>query len=437
MTRTAASHSSADDWQDAQQGPQLQPNPAPHRRARHHPLLTATLANAAAPLLAIIVSPVLSRELGPTGRGEYASLTTFCTVFGVLGTLGLQDAFARFVAHGQLTPRSATKLSLLSILPIGAACCLFALLAAQVLYARSEATRAHLLWLLPLLPLQILVNLSLGIASGANDQRSVNRIRIATASMRAAQVLFGCYLFQLDPIAASFILLYSPVFALMWNYTHLRRTPPSGVVHYRSTVPPLFSFGLSAFPGIVAGLSAARLDQLIGLPLIGSEDLGIYAVAVSLAELPTMISVAGRTMLLGTDPGPCGRASRTRLAYLTLLMTALASTALASTVPFGLTLVFGKAFAPAVAPSMILIAATPIYALGILLSTYLIAEGKPGTQSIALTTGALTNLVSFVVLSPMGAIGAALASLIGYLATALVAVAFLRQQLTQSQGSRR
>ena len=133
-----------------------------------------------------------------------------------------------------------------------------------------------------------------------------------------------------------------------------------------------------------------------------------------------VIATAARSVLLGRQGSGNPRAA-TRVARLAVLASVIACGLLALSAGYAVPLVFGADFAPAVAPTMILCAATVLYACMIIYTAALLAQNRPGWSSGALVTGSVVGVVALLVCAPLGAVGAAIGSLAGYAATMAIA----------------
>ncbi|MDG4829852.1 O-antigen ligase family protein [Solwaraspora sp. WMMD1047] len=388
-------------------------------------LLSASSANLLIPISGLLVSPFLSRELGPDGRGLYAALTLPIVVCGWIGTYGLQDALSFHLRENRLTRRGAALVSLVSAVPLGLlGVALLALLGLFVFPGGGTDYRQFLL-LACLAPLHILANLLIGALTGAADIRGVNLVKVLPALARTALVVFACLAFELSAFWAGLLFLASVTVGLVAGLARLRSATtepepaqPSAGVPIRS----LAAYSLACLPGVLAAISSARLDQIIGLPVIGAQQLGYYAVAVSVAEIPMVIATAARTVLMGR-PGSDDPRRATRVARLAVLASVVACGLLAAIATVAVPWVFGRPFAPAVLPTIILCLATTLYTCMIIYSAVLLAHGRASRSSAALVAGSVAGVALLLLLAPWGAVGAAVASLGGYGVSVLVAAA--------------
>ncbi|MFI9644078.1 lipopolysaccharide biosynthesis protein [Micromonospora sp. NPDC051925] len=407
-------------------------------------LVTATAANLLVPVSGLLVSPFLSRELGPEGRGLYAALTLPIVVCGWLGTYGLQDALAFHVRQRRLSPRDAARVSVLAAVPLGLAAVLLLGVLGLFVFDRTADERQQFMALTLLAPLHLVVNLVIGALTGASDVGGVNLMKAVPALIRTVLMVVACVAFDLSAFWAALLFLTSTAGGILIGLPRLRRgagaarcagpgnragptAPPepadhAGPADQSGPIPvgSLVRYSFVCLPGVLAATSSARLDQVVGLPLLGARELGFYAVAVSVAELPTVVATAARTILMG-GPGDEGGASVLWVARMAVPAAAFGCAVLAASAGLLVPRFFGVAFAPAVLPTVILCAATIVYTCVQVFSALLLANGEPARSSTALVAGSLTGVLLLVVLAPSGAVGAALASLAGYAVAAGIA----------------
>jgi O-antigen/teichoic acid export membrane protein len=401
-------------------------------------LFSASFANLLVPLSGLLLSPFLSRELGPDGRGLYAALTLPIVICGWLGTLGLQDALTVHIRRGELSPRQAAKVIRVASVPLGVLGIAVMAMLGAFTFAGHHAQYRDFLILALFAPLQITANLVIGAGTGASDLRGVNLIKAVPALVRTAVVIFACVAFDLSVFAAGLLFMITSSSAVLIGFRRLRdrsgggrhraadalSMPPQGE---EGTIPTrsLVTYSLACMPGVLAAVSSARLDQVVGLPLIGAQQLGFYAVAVSVAEIPMVMATGARTILLGRDTGVRPQ-DATAVARLAVVAAVLSCAFLAAIARFAVPFVFGRSFGPAVAPTVILCIATILYTSMSLFTAALLAQGRAGWSSAALVTGSAAGIAFLFILSPYGAVGASVASLIGYATSVVVAMWGLR-----------
>jgi O-antigen/teichoic acid export membrane protein len=394
------------------------------------PLVKMAAGNVVGPATAIVVSPILARSLGVDGRGVYAALTMTILMLGIVGTFGVQDGLAYAVAQRGLNTRRAFRY-LWSTLPVTSGATMVAAGAIGFLLFRNEpggVLKSFLILTLSL-PLQIAYNMAIGIATGSADVVGVNGARIAPTVVRAVVVVTLCLATTVSALTAAAVLILSASIGLAWIRIRCRHGGGRGA-GAESAFPraAMVKFSIAAFPGVLAGVSTARLDQIIGLPLIGARQLGLYAVAVSLAEFPMVFGTAARSAILGMRAETVIGAEGQQLIRRVTGAVAIGAAAMAFATWWLVPVVFGREFDGVVVPALILLAATVVYTVASCLSAALLALGNASGQSRALLVGAVASVGSLVGLRSYGAIGASVASAVGYVVTAAMCFTSLREE---------
>jgi O-antigen/teichoic acid export membrane protein len=186
----------------------------------------------------------------------------------------------------------------------------------------------------------------------------------------------------------------------------------------------LYSYGIRAQVGSVILLVNARLDFAIVGALVGPAALGVYAVASRYAELLRLPGLAVNYVLYPTYAGVDGKvAARDARRMLINLawIPAAAALPLAAAAPILLPLVFGEAFRGAVVPTWILLFGLSAVGVTGIVSAFLYGAGRPGLNSLGLTSGLVVTVILDVLLIPrFEVVGAAVASCAAYLTTSLV-----------------
>ena len=142
----------------------------------------------------------------------------------------------------------------------------------------------------------------------------------------------------------------------------------------------------------MASILVLRLDQAVLAPLVGAAQLGFYAVAVSLAEVPSTLQLAMRDVMFATatdrrDPHLIARSNR----ILMLLSAGLAAVG-AIACPLVLPLLFGDAFDPATGMAQILFLACIPAGIGMIVGAGLLSVGRPRARSVAQVAGLAVNV---------------------------------------------
>jgi O-antigen/teichoic acid export membrane protein len=193
----------------------------------------------------------------------------------------------------------------------------------------------------------------------------------------------------------------------------------------------LFAFGLRGWLGNLASFLNFRLDQILMGFISTSAALGVYAVAVNGSEILLYVPGAVATALLPSlarSTEPEQQQARTLRSFRVLvLLTLVSGTVLGAVGTVLLPLLFGRPFEPSVLPFLVLLPGAIGYAASRVFAGALFARSRPGRSSVAPVVTLVVGLVLDVLLIPtFGAVGAAIAATVGFLAGGGIAIYLYR-----------
>lgn len=371
--------------------------------------------------MGILTGPVLARVLGPSGRGEVAAVMAPATLLGWLLPIGLPLAAAYFID----TVPERGLLSTVTVFGIavgGAVCAGLWFVVPAYLGNHSIQAQRWARALLVVLPL----------AAGASAALEVRRCRGAGTTWNLwrsgpvvipAVVTIGLALAGRltvnSALAAYFTGGLVPLFFL-WSRLRGGSLPRPSMATLRLLLP----YAWRTLSVAAATAVTVRLDQVILAPLVTSEQLGLYVVAVTAASA-TNPFVAGLPLALFGHVRVEKVAERAdarfrRSLKATLVVSGAVAVAVGLFAPWVLRLAFGDPFVPAArALRLLLPGALAFNVLG-LVSTKLYAEGRLREVARAAVLGATLTILGLALFTPRYGIEAA---------AAVTSVAFVGQAL--------
>jgi O-antigen/teichoic acid export membrane protein len=177
------------------------------------------------------------------------------------------------------------------------------------------------------------------------------------------------------------------------------------------------SFGAKGWIGGLAMLANSRLDQLLMITAVAPRELGLYAVAVTIAGA-SGLATGALVPPLSTRVASGQTHLITQAVRVTFVGTLALDTALALATPVMITLLFGPRFSGAVPMAIILLAAQVPFSAANVLGSALQADGAPLISSIAEGIALVVTVVGLaLLLRPLGGIGAAIVSFAAYSAS--------------------
>jgi O-antigen/teichoic acid export membrane protein len=198
-------------------------------------------------------------------------------------------------------------------------------------------------------------------------------------------------------------------------------------------LPTLLGFALPVFASNIVQYLNYRVDLFLVASFRNFHDVGLYAVAVSVAQITWLVSTAAATVLLPRvasqqhDVARMGQIAA-RVGRITLVACVLTALGLAVAGHPLLREVYGPSYEPAIQALLLLLPGVAALGFAAALSAFIAGIGRPGVNLLIAGGALVVTLAADLSLIPrLGIDGAAIASSISYLVTALLTwVAFIR-----------
>jgi len=400
-------------------------------RSHSRNMLTTFVGNFYPAVIALVTGPILAHALGVFGRGQVAAGQAPLALISTVAAFGIPEAVTFAVASAPGLARLAARRAAWILSAAGLVGMVAVFFASTWLSGDDADTRVFILIAsLAIIP-TLLVGLLRGVAAATQHWERIAFERISAATMRLIVILVLWGMGALTPMAATIVLAVMPLVGAL-AYVGLpalvrgRYEPPetAETAGYRA----LTSYGGRVWLGAISGILLSRIDQVLMTGLSSAYALGLYVIAVTVSELPLMINSAVRDVTFATDAAKPADDRLTSSARVSFLVCGLAAIALGGTMWWWIPILFGEDFAEAIPVAAVLLVAVAIGTPGSVAGAGLSARGRPGLRSVGMAAASVTNLVLLVGLTPwMGAMGAAIATLVGNLVASNANIVFLRK----------
>lgn len=383
-----------------------------------------------------------ARLLGPAGRGEYALVVTTTVLLSTFGQLGLSHSIvyhSKRHAPTELLVGSVTLSLFLAAVTVMVAGLVGPLLNPHLFEFDVQSSIVILL----ALPMLFVANAALSVVQGRFDVFRFNVLRLSPPvaflalfgllSLATTHDLTACLAAWLGAQAVFLILGLSFVARNTTIHAGLRdEDAEKRRKGARSLRRRLVSFGLKAYFGNVLKYFQYRLDVLIVGAMLDRQQLGYYAVALSLGEIlwriPNSIGSVLLPRIAGARSPDESKQITPVLCRYTFAMTCFLSALLGLLAAKAITVAFGPLFADAYKPLLLLLPGIVGLSVWKLLANDLIGQGYPVAFSVSALASVVVMVAGDVTLVPlMGIEGAAVASSVAYLISmAILMVAYRR-----------
>lgn len=390
------------------------------------------LGNLLPPLSSLIIAPILALNLGVVGRGELAAATAPYLLAVAVATLGLPEAVTQAVARfpeacAQMLRHTVWIILLSGVIATGMVFLLSPILGAgdkdleRLIALASVATAPALV-----------VALLRGAASGINAWKLVAGERALTGSFRVIGILLLALSHQLEPFSAALCLAIAPVLAglaYLWLPRYVASTAEPSRLKSGTRKRDLLWYGSRVWFGSVSGILLLRVDQAVMAPLSSPYQLGLYAIAVNVSEVPLIVNTAVREVMFTSDSAENDNKLLVSAARISNFVCSLIGILMASTLFLWVPLIFGAEFVAAIPAMLILILAVVVGTPGSIAGAALSARGAPELRSLSLTLACVISVAVLLLLVPVaGAVGASIATLIGNIVSSQTNIVFLQRR---------
>jgi len=362
-------------------------------------------------------SILLSRWLGPAGRGEVAAAMLWPTLLVYLSSMGLIAGILYFAALPESKPQAIFANGLWLGLTQGAVAILIGFVALPwLLRSQAGSVVAASKMFLVIIPIALITQYGVSILQGRMRIAAFNWLRLIVP---AGYLSGTCILIVLGRLTLSNIILLLVLFhatglaaglVALWRAGVRLSLGVDGLLAKR-----MLKYGAKVHVGSVSGLANSSLDQVLMAALLPSRYLGLYVAAVGASGVAQVFSQAVQMV---STPSIAQRESveeRTALLRAVFrrywILSLPLAVALAAILPFGIPIIFGADFKDAIWAAEILLIGSLLIGARDVLSGGANALGDPwlGSKAQLWAMGA-TVILLCALLPVLGIIGAAIAS---------------------------
>jgi len=369
----------------------------------------------------MITQIVISRVLGPMGKGIYAFLVQIPTVLVPLSSLGLNYANTYYIARDSENAKKAVGNSASLALFLGG----LMSIAVGISYLflkegyMAAVTPTHLALIMVSIPFALLNLYWFSVLWGSDRIGKYNIALMIQYIVLALGVSLTALLGQLNVTSALGMWMAGNILTTGFMLPDMIRIVGWKLFSFDlAYLKKTLGYGLKSYAANVMMVINYRLDVFIITGFLSMAQVGIYTTAVTLAEMVGYVGNAVNTALipkLASGKDKMTFEMTPRVTRLTIFLTLIAALGMAILAYPLILLFFGRAFLESLQPLMLLLPGVIALGGATVLSGDLMARGKPIYTSISTAISvALTLLLDFTLIPIWGIAGAALASSLVY-----------------------
>lgn len=378
--------------------------------------------------LGVTISVIITRALGPEGRGIFALAMLIFSLLSMFAGFGLNQATAYYIANKKYTTKevfgsNVIIASLISILAITAGLILIFFFNDMLF---PGVKREYLLLALLFFPVAYFFELAAQILLGLEKIQSYNNVKFIT-SLIYFFLLAGLFLFSsltIDLAIATNILSYVAAGIVLFLLIRKEVGKLAFKLH-KGYVKDAFSYGFKVYPASMFYLSRYQINVFLLNMFLNPAAVGFYVTALGVSEITQWFSKSAATVLF---PRVAGETDEKNLRELTpiicrniLLITFLGILFLFLFAKWIIILLYSREFLPSVVSLQIILIGTVAVVGWIILNTDIFARGKPMINTYIFGSSvALNTLLNIFLIPRFGIIGASWALTISYLMMFLI-----------------
>lgn len=340
-----------------------------------------TITRLVAVVLGVVATVVVTRALGPDGRGAVAVAGALATTLVQVGLLGLHSANAYRISRDarELPALLGNSLAASGVVGGGIALATYAVAwwRPDLVVVQGVMLGLVLAWV----PFGVLALLLSSLLQGLGDVRGYNLsdlvTRLASVGLALAVVAVGAAIPSVVFASAFSALVIGVGYSAHRLRAHLR----DAVVVSMPLLTDAMRYGARAWIACLCGYLTMRLDLIIVWHRLGTHDAGVYSIAASLGDHMLILPTSLAAMLLPRLSAEPDAGLRLRVALRSAgVMGLLLGTALAASVAAGPWLfggLFGAPFLEAASIWRWLAPGVLFYGVEVVIAQYLSGSGFP------------------------------------------------------------
>jgi len=373
-------------------------------------------------VLSMVSQILISRILGPVGKGLYAFLVQIPTVLVPLSSLGLNYANTYYIARdpedGERAVRNSTGLAVLlgGLMSLG--------VGVSYLFLKNgylkAVTPGQLYLIMLVIPFALLDLYWFSVLWGSDRIGKYNLALLIQYAVLALGMGAAALTHTLSVTSALLIWVAGNILTAVYMLPDMIRIAGKklfalDVGYLKKTL----GYGLKSYVANVMTVINNRLDVFIITGFLPMAQVGLYTTAVALGEMVGYVGIAVNTALipkLASGKDKLTFEMTPKVTRLTVFLTLMAALGMALIAYPLILLFFGRAYLGSLKSLFFLLPG--IVALGgsTILSGDLMSRGKPHYTSISTAISVVITLVLDFTLIPLwGIVGAAIASSLDYI----------------------
>jgi O-antigen/teichoic acid export membrane protein len=369
--------------------------------------------------IGLATTVVISRTLGPSGRGLFAVATAIAAIGVQFGNFGLHASNTYYVAKDRELLPVLIGNTLIVGLGIGGMAALLGWILAAMWPKLAPVHGTLLALALASIPFGLAYLLLQNLLLGIDQVRAYNGIELANKAIGLVLVGLVVLSSRMNAELMFAATLAALVLSFLWVLWTLRGVFRHPVLFSITVFRQHAGLGIKAYLIAFFGFLVLRIDLVMVKYMLGAQAAGYYSISETMAENILTLPVVVGTILFPKLSGMVHSGDKLQLTKKAAFVTAalmvpviIVASLLAKP---AVQLVFGKSFLPAVTPFIWLMPGSFLLGVEIVIVQYLNSLGFPKIIAYFwLLVTALNIGINFWAIPAYGITGAAIVSTVSY-----------------------
>ncbi|MFT4224754.1 oligosaccharide flippase family protein [Dysgonomonas sp.] len=346
-------------------------------------------------ITSILQTILITRILGPQGKGDFTLIIIYPTIIAGFSLLGLYTGIVKISAKKNLYEKyNIEKTVLTATFITGFLGTVISIVICPIIL---KDTNSNIIFLAQLFSLFIFANnIGRGFIAIDHGQKNYIRYSITRAILNPIFLLFVTILFISDKINLTniiFFLLISncivSIIRIWLGISRYKKNTP------KFPIPSLFKYSIKFSFSDFAEPIYIYYDKVIVALVLSTYDLGIYTTAYTAAAMVSILSTVYATKIFSDIASGGGIEQTIYSIRQNIILTFLSALIIICILPITIPMVFGEDFTPAVLPASILLITCCLQGQSMIIERSILAKGYPFIGIFA----KIIAMISFALLS--------------------------------------
>ena len=387
-------------------------------------LASVTLSKGGVVLFSLAQSIIIARLLGPELNGLIATLIVYPSLFMVVGSLGVRQSTAYYIAKG-IYEEEKIKTAVSQIWIISSILSVVASFVLIIFFSNSGDNLLLVILAISPIPFALFNTYNSGVYLGKNSIQAFNKVNWLPPFFVLLATLLLVVLLNLSVVGAMIAMIFGPLAMSIIMLTINDFYKAFSFKIDIKIVKSLLSLGIVYAIALVIINLNYRLDVILIDKLSTKYETGIYSKGAGIVEylweIPMLLSTIIFARSANASDSLIFSKKVCQLLRLSLIIISVCCIILAYFAPFIFKILFGNEFLPSSEVMRILIPGVILLTVFKVLNMDMAGRGKPWISLKAMLPALVLNVIlNFIWIPEHGANGASLASTVSYSLAAFI-----------------